>query len=189
MWAMGRSKQRATYADLGRLPEHVTGEIINGELIATPRPASRHVLATSAVGADLFGRFHGPPGPGGGWWILDEPELHFGEDVLVPDLAGWRRERMPKIPDVPAFELPPDWLCEGISPSTVRIDRGPKMDIYARVGVKHMWIVDAAIRTLEIYRLENSRWTRVAVHSDNVKVRAEPFEAAELDLSRWWIED
>jgi Uma2 family endonuclease len=187
---MGRSKQRATYADLERLPEHLVGEIINGELIATPRPASEHGFVMTDVVTDINGRFGGPPGPGrGGWWFMLEPEFHFGEDVLVPDFAGWRHERMPKKPKVPAIELAPDWLCEGLSPSTARIDRGPKMDIYARVGVKHMWIVDAKLRSLEIYRLENARWTRLAAHSGNVVVRAEPFEAAELDLSRWWIED
>jgi Uma2 family endonuclease len=187
---MGKSKQRATYADLERLPEHLVGEIIDGELVATPRPASPHAFATSASGWSVFGQFHGPPGSGGsgGWWILFEPELHFGLDVLVPDVAGWRRERMPKMPNVPAFELAPDWVCESLSPSTARIDRGPKMDIYARAGVKHHWIIDANIKTLEVFRLENARWVRIATDGGDDKVRAEPFDAVEIDLSRWWID-
>jgi Uma2 family endonuclease len=186
---MAKSKVRATYADLAKLPEHLVGEIIDGDLIATPRPASPHARATSAAGSDLFGRFDGPRGPGsGGWWILDEPELHLGQDVLVPDIAGWRRERMPKMPNVPAFELPPDWICESLSPATARIDRGRKMDIYARVGVGHLWIIDATNRTLEVYRLETGRWMRVATFGGDDRARAEPFEEVELDLARWWLE-
>src|SRR5438309_11917686 len=122
-------RRRATYDDLLKLPEHLVGEIIDGELIVSPRPASPHAIASSAMGADLFGPFHRSSGGGsgpGGWWILDEPELHFREDVLVPDLAGWRRERMPKVPNVPAFELPPDWVGEIVSPSTERVDRPRK---------------------------------------------------------------
>src|SRR5438105_1197571 len=137
---MVRPKIPATYRDLERLPEHVVGELIHGELIVSPRPASPHALAASAIGSDLGGSFHRPPGDRGpgGWWILDEPELHFGEDVLVPDLAGWRRERMPRVPNVPAFELAPDWICEVVSPSTERVDRSSKMGIYARVKVAHL---------------------------------------------------
>src|SRR5438874_10508579 len=134
----------ATYEDLLRLPEHLVGEIIDGELFASPRPAARHSLAASMLGGDLsvtFGR--NPRGGGGasGWWILDEPELHFGKDVVVPDLAGWRRERMPKVPDTAAIELPPDWVCEVVSPSTARIDRTRKMRVFKRVKVDHLWLL------------------------------------------------
>src|SRR5437667_6517507 len=131
-------RRRATYADLLEVPEHLVAEIIDGELITSPRPASPHALAASAIGSVLFDRFNQPPGSGdapGGWWILYEPELHFGEDVLVPDLAGWRRERMPVFPSVAAFELAPDWVCEVLSPSTARIDRARKLHVYAREGV------------------------------------------------------
>src|SRR5262249_50021083 len=142
---MARSKRRATYDDLLKLPEHLVGEIIDGELIATPRPAMPHAVASSVIGSDLGSRFHGSGGglgAPGGWWIIDEPELHFGQDVLVPDLAGWRRERMPRIPNAPAVELAPDWVCEILSRSTGRIDRGRKLDVYARVKVPHTWLLD-----------------------------------------------
>jgi Uma2 family endonuclease len=187
---MARSKSRATYDDLLKLPEHVVGEIIDGELYVSPRPASPHAHAGSVSSADLIGAFHRPPGGGGpgGWWILYEPELHFGQDVLVPDLAGWRRERMPRIPSVPAFEMTPDWVCEVVSPSTVRVDRGRKIGVYARAQVPHLWIIDPLAHTLEIFRLQRENWILVATHLDDAKVRAEPFDAVELDLRRWWLD-
>src|SRR5437867_3814671 len=134
-------RRRATYADLLEVPEHLVAEIIDGELLTSPRPASPHALAASAIGSALVDRFNGPPGGAdapGGWWILDEPELHLGDDVVVPDLAGWRRERMPVLPDVVGFTLAPDWVCEVISPSTARIDRGRKLRVYAREQVAHL---------------------------------------------------
>ncbi|MBI4511260.1 MAG: Uma2 family endonuclease [Deltaproteobacteria bacterium] len=185
---MGKTKHRATLDDLLRLPEHVVGEIIDGELFATPRPASPHARVASVLGVDLGGPFDKGSGGPGGWWILYEPELHFGHDVLVPDLAGWRRERMPKLPNVAAFELAPDWVCEVISPKTARLDRGRKMGVYARVGVKHMWIIDPLANLLEVYRLDGGRWSLLGTHEGNAVVRAEPFDAVEIDMSRWWIE-
>jgi Uma2 family endonuclease len=185
-------KGRATYDDLLKLPEHLVGEIIDGELIVSPRPASPHARASSIMGADLTGPFDRPPGGGGsdpgGWWILDEPELHFGADVLVPDLAGWRRERMPVLPSVPAFELAPDWICEIVSPSTARVDRTRKMGVYARVEVPHLWLLDPLAHTLEVFRRHEGSWLLVSTHSEDDKVRAEPFAAVELQLSRWWLE-
>ena len=129
---------RATYADLLAVPEHLVAEIIDGELVTSPRPAPPHALAASAIVSVLFDRFGAPPGGAdqpGGWWILSEPELHLGGDVLVPDLAGWRRERMPALPDTAYFALEPDWACEVISPSSGRLDRARKMPVYAREGV------------------------------------------------------
>jgi Uma2 family endonuclease len=184
-------KKKATYEDLMAVPEHLVAEIIDGELFTSPRPASPHAYAGVAASTDLFSRFNGPPGSAdapGGWWILPEPELHLGEDVLVPDLAGWRCERMPKIPNVVGFTLAPDWVCEVASPSTSRIDRNRKMPIYAREGVAHMWIVHPLLRTLEVYRLDAGRWIVAANHGGSDRVRAEPFDAVELDLARWWID-
>src|SRR5262245_41941132 len=123
---MGEARRRATYDDLTAVPEHLIAEIIDGELITSPRPAPPHALACSGILSVLFDRFNGPPGgesAPGGWWILYEPELHFGDDVLVPDLAGWRRDRMPDPPDIAYFTLAPDWVCEVISPSSERLDR------------------------------------------------------------------
>jgi len=127
---MGR--RPATYADLQALPEHVVGELISGELHISPRPAAPHTVAASRLGGGLSGPFDEGRGGPGGWIILDEPELHFGEDVLVPDLAGWRRERMPRPPRAAAFTLAPDWVCEVLSPSTAALDRGIKLPVYGR---------------------------------------------------------
>jgi Uma2 family endonuclease len=188
---VSRPRRRATYDELREVPEHLVAEIIDGELVTSPRPSSPHALAASTIGVDVGGAFGRPPGGSaapGGWWILDEPELHLGEDVLVPDLAGWRRERMPVFPDVPAFELLPDWACEVVSPSTARVDRGRKLGVYARERLPHLWLVDPLARTLEVYRLEGERWTVASTHAGDATVRAEPFEAVTFDLRRWWGE-
>ena len=185
------AKKPATYEDLCRVPENMVAEIIDGELIVSPRPASPHALAASGIGSDLWGRFNRPPGDPeapGGWWILYEPELHLGADVIVPDLAGWRRARMPSLPNVAAFKLAPDWLCEVVSPSTGWVDRGRKMRVYAREGVSHLWMVDPLARTIEVYRLEQGRWVVASTHAGTDRMRAEPFAEVELDISRWWIE-
>jgi len=183
-------KRRATYEDLMQVPDTKVAEIIDGELVVSPRPASPHANAATVLGADLVGRFHrnaGDPAGPGGWWILIEPELHFAEDVVVPDWTAWRRERMPVLRNAPFFTIAPDWVCEVVSPSTGRIDRSRKMRIYAREGVEHLWFVDPIARTLEIYRLEAGRWVVVAVHGGDDVVRAEPFDAIEVRLDRWWL--
>jgi Uma2 family endonuclease len=128
------------------VPEPLVAELIDGEIIASPRPALPHALATSALGAELLSRFQFGRGGPGGWWLLDEPELHLGPDVLVPDIAGWRRERMPEVPDAPYVEMAPDWVCEVISPSTARTDRARKLPVYARLAVGFTWIVDPLAR-------------------------------------------
>jgi Uma2 family endonuclease len=188
---MRSARRPATYDDLRRVPEHMVAEIIEGELVTSPRPASPHARASSAIGSDLFGNFDGPPGGDdrpGGWWILDEPELHFGSDVLVPDLAGWRRERLPTLPEVVGFTDIPDWVCEVLSPTTMKLDRTRKMAIYARMGVAHAWLVDPLARELEIHRLEDRRFVHLVTYAGDRPVNAEPFEALRLDVSRWWME-
>ena len=184
---MSERKRRATYEDLLALPEHVVGEIINGELVVSPRPASLHALASSNLGGELYGPFNRGRGGPGGWIILDEPELHVVGNVLVPDVAGWRRSRMPEMPDATAFELAPDWLCEVLSPSTTRSDRGDKLPIYASHGVRHAWLIEPMGQTLEVYRLESERWVLLGTHRGAVTVRAEPFDAVGVDLSALWI--
>ena len=179
-------RREASYEDLEKLPAHVVGELVGGELYVSPRPASRHTRAASRLGGVLMGPFdHGLGGPGG-WVLLYEPELHLGRDVLVPDLAGWRRERMPELPDTAAFTLAPDWLCEVLSPSTAALDRGRKMGVYAREGVRHLWLVDPLVQLLEVYRLEDGRWLLLGTHAGEVEVRAEPFEALGLPLGALW---
>lgn len=181
------AKRRATYEDLLRVPDHLVAEILDGELIVSPRPASKHTLASSILGGELMGPFHSGRGGGpGGWVILDEPELHLGADVLVPDLAGWRRERMPELPDVAAYTLAPDWICEVLSPSTGARDRADKLPIYAKNGVTHAWLVDPLIRTLEVYRREGDRWMLLTTFRDEALCRAEPFDAIELELRLLW---
>ena len=176
----------ATYDDLVKLPDHLVAEIVDGELHASPKPAPAHVIAGSSLGVVLGGPyFHGRGGPGG-WWILDEPELHLGPDVLVPDLAGWKRERMPQRPDTAYFPLAPDWVCEVLSPSTTRLDRTRKLGIYARERVAHAWLIDPLAQTLEVFRLESGRWSLLAVHAGDDVVRAEPFGEIDLELALLW---
>lgn len=187
--AMGQPDRRrlpATYDDLLKVPEHLVAEIVDGDLHATPRPAPRHAAASSGLGGALHGPFDKGRGGPGGWRILDEPELHLGRDVVVPDLAGWRRERLPDLPEQAYFSVAPDWICEVVSPSTAALDRVKKLAVYARERVSHAWLVDPLARTLEVLRLENGRWTIVSTCSGADVVRAEPFEAIELDLTLLW---
>ena len=186
--------RRATYADLEAVPATKVAELIRGVLYVMPRPASRHARASSALGFELGGPFDRGRGGPGGWWILDQPELHFpdptspGEvDALVPDLAGWRRDRLPVLPDVAAFTLAPDWICEVLSKSTEEHDREEKMPVYAREGVKHAWLIDPVAKTLEVYTLSaQGRCGEPAVSSGVEVVRAAPFDAIGLDLSALW---
>jgi Uma2 family endonuclease len=180
------AKRRATYEDLLAVPDRMVAEIIDGTLVTMPRPASRHAWASSSLGGELHGPFMRGRGGPGGWILLDEPELHLRADVLVPDLAGWRRERMPELPDAAAFELSPDWVCEVLSPSTAALDRAEKMPIYARERVAHIWLVDPLARTLEACRLEGDRWVILGTWRDAAKVRVDPFAELELDLSVLW---
>ncbi|HVW23815.1 MAG TPA: Uma2 family endonuclease [Polyangiaceae bacterium] len=178
--------RRATYDDLRMVPENLVGEIVNGRLITSPRPAPPHARAASSLGGELYGPFDRGRGGPGGWIILDEPELHLHGDVLVPDIAGWRRERMPALPEANAFELPPDWLCEVLSPSTAPVDRSEKLPIYARERVGHVWFVDPLVKTLEVLRLDGTGYRIVgAWHGDSV-VQCEPFESLPIQLADLW---
>ena len=178
----------ATYEDLVALPDTLVAEIVNGELHASPRPAPKHARAYSSLGVLIGGPYDHRIGGPGGWWILDEPELHLVRDVLVPDLAGWRRSRMPRLPDTAHFPLAPDWICEVLSPSTAQLDRAKKLAIYAHERVAYAWLVDPLARTLEVLRLEQGRWAPLAAHSDSEAVRAEPFTEIELPLQCLWAD-
>lgn len=186
MAATGLLKKPATYEDLLSVPDHLVAEILDGELYGSPRPSLRHAQTASVLSMEIGGPFHRGRGGPGGWWILYEPELHLHADVLVPDLAGWRRSRLPSIPDAPALAIAPDWACEVISPSTEAMDRGRKLAIYARAGVSHVWLINPASETLEILALIANRWTLIGTHVGDVVVRAEPFEVVPLDLSPLW---
>lgn len=183
------AKKRATYQDVLRSPDHKVAEIVDGDLILNPRPSGPHAAAASALGEELAPPFKRGKGGPGGWIILDEPEVHLGGDVLVPDLAGWRRETMGFVANEPFFTIRPDWVCEILSPSTEKIDRGSKVAIYAQAGVGHAWLVNPLQRTLEVLRLSTEspgRWWTLGVFHDEAKVRAEPFEVFELELGILW---
>jgi Uma2 family endonuclease len=170
-------KKPATYADLEALPEHLVGEIIDGALHAQARPRLRHGAASVRLGSELdfpFGRGRGGPG---GWVFIAEPQLHLGLQILVPDLAGWRRERAVFDLDDAKVSIAADWICEVISPSTAQLDRGRKSKIYALAGIGYYWVLDPANRTLEAYRRNDFEWTLMgsAGHGENVSF--EPFEA------------
>jgi len=144
MGAMPTSRMerpKATYEDLLKVPDHKVAEIVDGELYVSPRPAAPHALAATVLSNELGPPFHHGHGGPGGWWIVFEPELHLREDILVPDLAGWKRERMPEFPKSAFFTLPPDWICEVLSPSTERLDRARKLHVYAREGIAHAWLI------------------------------------------------
>jgi Uma2 family endonuclease len=180
--------QPATLADLDKLPPTWRGEIIDGTLYAFPRPRFLHADLESSVVSDLHGPFHRGRGGPGGWWIVCEPGIQVARSPeFSPDVAGWRRERMPKRP--PQNEpvtVVPDWICEILSPSTRSFDLIVKRRFYAEIAVGHLWYIDPAARLLTVSKLENGKWVELGVHGPDEKVRAEPFDAVELDLSAWW---
>ena len=182
------ARKRATYDDVLSAPAHLVAEVLFGVLHTHPRPAIPHARVSSRLGSELDGPFDRGRGGPGGWILVDEPELHLGEDIIVPDLAGWRRERLPRLPNASFFKLAPDWACEVLSPSTMKIDRSDKLSIYAREGVGHVWFVDPATRLLEILRLSGSRYEILGTHKDDESVRAEPFDAVALDLGALWAD-
>ncbi|MBF0164958.1 MAG: Uma2 family endonuclease [Magnetococcales bacterium] len=178
------------YQQLLDLPENLVGEIIDGALYTQSRPSGPHGMSEGGIFSDAYIPFQRGSGGPGGWWILMEPELHFIRDreVLVPDVAGWRRERMPKIPSEHRFEVVPDWVCEVLSPSTARKDRLLKLAVYARFGVGFCWLVDPLARTVEVFRLVEGQWLLEGVHGGEARMRAVPFDAVEMDLSLWWVD-
>jgi Uma2 family endonuclease len=178
----------ATYDDLVRVPDHLVAEIVDGELWTSPRPAPRYARAHSSLSGILTPSYDHKRGGPGGWWILVEPELHLSNDVVVPDLAGWRRERMARLPQTAYFSVVPDWICEVISPATALLDRTKKLRIYAREGVRHAWIVDPLAHTLEMLRLEAGQWVIAATHAALDIVRVEPFDAIDFELGLLWDE-
>ena len=181
--------KRATYQDVLNAPEHMIAEIMDGELRLQPRPAKPHAAAASALGEELGPPFKRGRGGPGGWHILDAPELHLGEDIVVPDLGGWRRERMPAIVATePYFVLAPDWVAEVVSPRTAKYDRTDKLEIYGRERVGWVWIVDPLAHTLEVLQRADAGWIVRGSWRDDARVRAEPFDAIELDLSILWAD-
>jgi Uma2 family endonuclease len=182
------ARRRATYEDVLAAPPNKVAEVIDGELYLNPRPGGPHTSASSVLGGELMSPFHRGRGGPGGWIILAEPELHLGPDILVPDLAGWRRERMPKVPNEAHFTLAPDWICEVLSKRTAKLDRMRKLPKYAREQVRHAWLVDPILRTLEVLRLDGGDWRVIGLYEDEARIRAEPFDAIELELGALWAD-
>jgi len=187
MAASTSAQPRATYQDVLDAPPNRVAEVVDGVLYTQPRPAIPHALASSRLGFDLGGPFDRGRGGPGGWWILDEPELHLGEDILVPDLAGWRRERIPTLSEAAYFELAPDWVCEVLSPSTRRLDLQAKRPVYAREGVTHLWLVDPIGRSLEAFELREGQWALIATALDDDPVCIPPFDAITFSLADLWL--
>jgi len=178
----------ATYADIEALPPNMVGQILYGVLHAHPRPAPRHGIAAGELQSELtlpFGRGRGGPG---GWIFIVEPELHLGPHVVVPDIAGWRRERLTPLPDTAFITTPPDWIAEILSPSTQAIDRTDKLAIYAEHGVRHCWYVDPIARTLEVFTLSGSKWLVEATFKDADPVAAPPFDVHTFSLAVLWAD-
>lgn len=179
---------RDLYSELEALPDALIGEILNGQLHAHPRPGGKHVLVASNIGIEIGGPFHKGKGGPGGWWILIEPEIHLALDteVVVPDVAGWRRERLPSIQDGHKFTVAPDWICEVISPSSESFDRNLKMPIYAQYGIPYFWLIDPLKQKLEAYCLENASWRSIGVFQGDKIISVDPFGSIQLKMSELW---
>ena len=176
----------ATYQDVLDAPPHLVAEVLHGALHTHPRPAIPHARAASALGSKIGGPFdYDADGPGG-WWIFDEPELHLAEDIIVPDLAGWRRERMPRYPETAYVTLAPDWVCEVLSPSTRKVDLVEKRPLYAREGVTHLWLIEPSDRILEAFELHDGQWVLIASAKDDDPVSIRPFDAITFSLGDLW---
>ena len=183
------AKKKASYDDLYNIPTNMLGEIIDGELIATPRPSRKHVYAASILGAEVLPPYQlGRGGGPGGWIILDEPELSLGEHILVPDLAGWRKERLQALPEENWIAVAPDWVCEILSPGTIRLDKTRKMPIYAAHGVEYLWLIDPSVKSLDVFKLGSGNWILMGTYAEDDKVRAEPFQEVEIHLGNLWWE-
>lgn len=185
------ARRRASYEDVLTSDPRTIAEVIDGVLYTQPRPALGHAQIASELTYRLIGPFrHGRGGPGG-WHILVEPELHLGlePDILVPDLAGWRTTRMPRVTNRAFETLSPDWVAEILSPSTSRVDRSLKLPVYQRERVPHVWLVDPQAMTIEVLRLDGESYRLLGVHADDARARLEPFDEVELDLASLWLED
>ncbi|MGU3454057.1 Uma2 family endonuclease [Methylobacterium sp. 391_Methyba4] len=174
--------RQATYAELEAVPAHLVAEIIDGVLETHPRPRPRHAMAASDLSTLLGTPFRYGRGGPGGWIFMIEPELHLGAHVVVPDLAAWRRERVPTDLEAAHIEIAPDWVCEILSPSTVRLDRGRKRRIYAEAKIGHLWLLDPAAGVLEGFALADGRWVLLATVQRGESVALPPFDAVPFPL-------
>ena len=172
-------KKNATYDDLYSIPDGWTGEIIDGDLYAFPRPRSIHARAITRL-SRLLGDYDDDD-----WIILAAPEVRFGKHLLVPDVVGWRRARMPELPDVQVFQLAPDWVCEGLSPSTARLDKGRKREIYAKAGVGHLWFADPALQIVDALELDGKHYREIHIGVGDARIALPPFPRL-IELAKLW---
>ena len=182
------SRKPPTLADLDALPPGIVGEIIEGVLYTMTKPRMRHQRTGTGIGGDLRGPFDLGRGGPGGWWIVAEPGIELPNDTkeISPDVAGWRRERMPEMPGDEPIRIVPDWVCEILSKTTRRHDQLVKMPYYAKVGVTYAWVVDLDARVLTAYRLEGGAWRVIGAYSDETEARIEPFDVVPLHVADWW---
>lgn len=181
---MKPQRQSNLYDDLLDLPDSVTGEILAGQLYAHPQPGGKHVLVASNLVVEIGGPYHRGRGGPGSWWILQEPEVHLSmnDEVVVPDVAGWQKERLPEIPDSNKFTVLPDWVCEILSPSTSSIDREIKKPLYAQYGVRYLWLVSPEDKELEAFKLIDGDWKTQGMFDASDHVAVEPFDSAAFRL-------
>jgi len=181
------ARKKANYQDLYSIPENMTGEIINGELMVSPRPSRFHAHTASSLGGEIIPPYTFGRGGPGGWIILVEPEIGLGDDILVPDLAGWKRERFPIEEDHNWISAVPDWVCEILSPNSIRADRIIKMTAYAKHQIPYFWLVDPMNKTLDVLKLQSGRWVILGTYAEHDQVKAEPFQEIAFDLSNLWL--
>ncbi|HEX3763053.1 MAG TPA: Uma2 family endonuclease [Kofleriaceae bacterium] len=176
-----------TLADLDALPPGIVGEIIDGVLYTMTKPRMRHQRTTRLIGGTIGAPFDDERDGPDGWWIVTEPGIELpNTPEISPDVAGWRRTRMPEMPNDEPIRMVPDWVCEILSKSTRRHDLLVKMPYYARVGVAYAWIMDLEARVLTAQRLESGRWVTIGTYSDETEARLEPFDVVPLDVRAWW---
>jgi Uma2 family endonuclease len=173
------------YAIVRALPEGQRGEIlVAGELhITMGRPGKKHRRAAQVLYVALSPRDANVGGTG--WWIELEPEVRFGERLFDPDLAGWRVDRVPEIPDENPIAIVPDWCCEVLSPSTAKDDVRTKLPGYITAGVPLVWIIDPIDHLVQVFGAHDGKPVLVKTASDEGNARLPPFDL-EIDVRRLW---
>jgi len=182
------AQTKATYDDLHNLADNMIGEIVNGSLYATPRPSPRHAKITSELGAEIIYPYRFGRGGPGGWIILDEPEIQLSSHTLVPDIAGWKQDNFPSLLKTNWIDVAPDWICEVLSPGTLRLDKTQKMPIYAEHHVQHLWLINPIDKTLDVFKWSSQGWLLLHAYVENDMVRADPFQEIEIDLAELWLD-
>ncbi len=184
---MEAAKTLLTYKDLLGLAEDVRAEILGGAMAMSPSALPRHSLAQRVLGSVIGGPFHDEHDAGGpgGWWIFPEVDVQLGvHDIVRPDLAGWRRERLQDPWDARPIRVVPDWICEIISPSNGSHDRVTKRALYARYGVSFYWLVDPHQCVLEALQLCDGKWLELGAWDASDAAGIQPFDAVTLELRR-----